>query len=243
MNMADNRLLDFLRTEGVGLGLIGILVFVFVISVVILSQALGIPSFSYSDVANLIVAFVAVSSLYIAWRELVRKTEHNITVHFDYEFPEEDDVRERMFLKLTNSGANIITPVNVWYKEVRRVDDSYLFTRDALYFDEDGLSPGDTATIEIGDEVILMAVDTVNVRDWKGSVQTIEEIKPPIQRQVHLVGSGGRSEVKLQKIFEKFLEYQHLGSLRISNEELHSSTADEIIEEHMSNEQLEQSTI
>jgi hypothetical protein len=240
--MADNRLLDFLRTEGIGLGLIGILVFVFGIGVVVLSQALGIPSFSYSDVANLIVAIVAVSSLYIAWRELVRKTEHNITVHFDYEFPKGDDVRERMFLKLTNSGTNIITPVNIWYSEVRREDDSYLFIRDMLNFDEDGLSPGDTATIEIGDDVILMAVETVNIRDWKGSVQTIEEIKPPMQRQIHLVDSGGKSEVKLQKIFEKFLEYQRLNGLFISAEELRSSTTDEIFEKHFPDEQLEAST-
>lgn len=89
------------------------------------------------------MAIVAVTSLYIAWRELVRKTEPNVTVHFDSKSPDDEGCRKQMVLKLTNSGANVITPINTWYGFVRRDGDSYYITNeDMSAFTEDGLRPG-----------------------------------------------------------------------------------------------------
>lgn len=141
--MRKNGFLDFLVEES--RSLIGIAVLVLGIatfSVGVFSWALPVPT--YADVANLIVAYVAVTSLYLAWRELIRKTRPSVTLDFAYEYPDSDDVQERMKLKLTNSGTNVITPTNVWYGYVKRISDEYSFNNtDMSIFQEDGLEPGE----------------------------------------------------------------------------------------------------
>lgn len=91
--MVDSSIHNFLKREwrvliGVAVGLL-----VATVLVVGLSHGGSLPMVSYGDVANLTVAIVAVTSLYIAWRELVRKTEPNVTIQFDTEYPDQDGIK------------------------------------------------------------------------------------------------------------------------------------------------------
>lgn len=230
--MRNSGFLDFLAEEGRSLFAIAL----FVIGIAILSVGVfrrGLPAPSYADVANLILAYVAVTSLYLAWRELIRKTRPSVTLDFSYEYPEEDDVQERMTLKLTNSGTNVVTPTNVWYGYVKRIGDEYAFNNtDMSIFQEDGLESGGTAEIEIGDDVAMLQVTNLNILDWRGEGVSISQF--PVgatQNRSHVVASGGDLQVKVQKLFDAVMESDTQLGIRYSEEDLRTTDIDDILAE------------
>lgn len=227
-------ILDFLKQEGRVLVGVAVGLIVATIIVVGLSHGGSLPTVTYGDVANLTVAIVAVTSLYIAWRELLRKTEPNVTVHFDTENPDRDDIWNRMVMKLTNSGANVITPVNIVYGLARRDGEDYYLTNLAMSaFDEDGLRPGETAEVTISENVVVLQLKNVNFMDWTGEGVSLERFGPH-QNQVRLdpVEPGGDAQVKIQKLFNVVMDVPHQCGLRVSAEELKSSSLDELINEY-----------
>lgn len=232
--MEDRGIVDFLRREGRALLSIALAVLGVAVMAVGISRGGTLPPLSYGDVGGLIVAFVAVSSLYIAWRELVRKTQPNVTIDFSTEYPDLDGIQERMLLKLTNSGANVITPINAWYGLVRKDGASYYLTNeDMCVFDDDGLSPGETAEAQIGEDIVLAQLKNVNIRDWTGSGVSLDKFgRDRRQIRTHLVESHGDAEVRLQKLFDVLMERDIHQGIRVPYEELQSHSLDELIEEY-----------
>lgn len=229
----NSRLLDFVRSEGLGLGVVGLTIAGVAVVIVGVTRGWVFPPVSYADVGSLIVATVAVTSLYIAWRELVRKTEANVTVDYEFEYPDEDGVEERLVLKVINSGANVVTPVNAWYGMVRRMGDDYHFTNTRQsVFSEDVLQPGDTARVEIGDDVVLMELTRVNIRDWKGNGVSLEEFEIESVNRVHLADLESDIQVKIQKVFDTVMDISHQFGVRISSEELQTSDVTDLYEEY-----------
>ncbi|WP_152415795.1 hypothetical protein [Halovivax asiaticus] len=230
--MRNNGLLDFIFEEhrplvGIAIILLGIIA----ISAGVFRQGLPVPT--YTDVANLIVAYVAITSLYLAWRELIRKTRPNVTLDFTYDYPDNDDVQEQMILKLTNSGTNVVTPSNVWYGYVKRSGNEYTFKNAEMSeFQEDGLEPGETAEIKIGNDIVMLRVTNLNIRDWRGEGVTISQF--PItdtQNRIHVVGKGEDIEVKVQKLFDEVMK-SNIGLVRrFSKDRIQSSEVDKVLSE------------
>lgn len=137
-------------------------------------------------------------------------------------------------MKLTNSGANVITPVNTWYGLARREgDDYYLTNQEMSAFADDGLKPGETAAVDIGEDVVVLQLRNVNFMDWTGEGVSLDGFGPQ-RKQVRLdaVDPGGDAQVKIQKLFDVVMDVTYGCGLRVSNEELKSSTLEELIEEH-----------
>ncbi len=223
--MRNSGFLDFLAEEVRSL----IAIAIFVVGIAAISVSIfrrELPAPTYADVANLILAYVAVTSLYLAWRELIRKTRPSVTLDFAYEFPE-----ERMILKLTNSGTNVVTPTNVWYGRVKRMGDKYSFTNtDMSIFQEDGLEPGETAEIVIGDDVAMLRVTNLNILDWRGEGVSISQF--PVgetQNRSHVVASGGRLQVKVQKLFDAVMESETQLGIKYSEEDLRSTDIKDVL--------------
>lgn len=228
--MSGDGFLDFLTEES--LPLIGICVTILGIvlaSVFVVRRELPVPN--YTDVANIIVAYVALTSLYLAWRELIRKTRPSVTLDFAYDYPEEAGVKERMSLKLTNSGENVVIPVNVWYGYVKRSGDEYYFNNtDMSKFQEDGLQSGETAEVEVGDNVAMIQVTNLNFRDWKGEGVSISDFSiGDTQNRSHIVESGGDLQVKIQKMFHAVMESDIQLGIKYSEEELRTSEVNDIL--------------
>lgn len=232
--MAPRGLADFIRREGRGLAGIGLAVLATAIILVAVSRGGTLPPLSYGAAANLIIAIVAVTSLYIAWREFVRKTEPNVTIEFGTTYPDVEGIRNRMVLKATNSGANIITPINAWYGLVRKEASAYYLTNeDMCAFDEDALRPGDTAEATLDDDVVVMQLKNVNFRDWTGEGVSIDRFgRDRRQVRLDLVEPGGDAQVKIQKLFDVVMDIPHHTGLRISEEEIQSSSVEELVEEY-----------
>lgn len=230
--MARDRVVDFFLYEGRGLAAAGLVVLTLIVLVVGLTRNGNFPPVTYGDVANGVIAVVAVASLYIAWRELIRKTRPNITVHFDYEFPKEEAIKERMFLKLTNSGANVVTPISVWYAAIERDGDEYHFLRENIReFDQTGLQPGDTTQVEIGENIVMIQITHVGIRDWRGDGLVIEDLPQGNTRnRSHIANPEGDIQVRIQKLFSIAMDHPTVGGARFTEDELLSSTVDEIVE-------------
>lgn len=228
--MRNDGFWDFLNEECRSLAGIGVVVFgVATVSVGVLRQTLPVPT--YTDVANLILAYVAVTSLYLAWRELIRNTRPRVTLDFAYQYPDDDGVQERMTLKLTNSGTNVVTPANVWYGYVERSDDRYYFSNTEMSnFDEDGLEPGETAEVEIGDDIAMLRVKNLNILDWRSQGVSISEFPSgKTQNRSHVVESGGRLQVRVQKLFDAVMESDVQLGVKYSEEELRTSEIQDIL--------------
>lgn len=231
--MNGTKLFDFMKSEGQGLGIIGLVVFGLAILVVRGSRWLSMPSFSYTAVANLIVATVAVTSLYIAWRELIRKTRPNITIRYESEIQDNGEDYESLSMNVINSGENVLTPINAWYGLVGQMDDDFYFTNHEMgIFDERGLQSGEAAQLEIGSNVVLFRLKQVNIRDWKGSGVSIEDID---NDRVIQIGQGrveSDLQVKIQKIFEAILTVERGCGISVSPDEIRSSKVDELLEKY-----------
>lgn len=225
--MVSHGLEEMMRQEGRGIGIIAIALFAISLAIVGMTKG-SIPGFSYGDVANLVVAIVAVSSLYIAWRELIRKTQPNVIIDFGTEYSEEDG--ERMVLKLTNSGANIINPLNTWYAVARLDGDGYFFSNNEMgVFEDDVLMPGETSEVVIGDEVVVMLPKSINIKDWTGSGVTLEDFDHDM-KQIRLgpVDAEGDVQVKIQKIFNIVMDLPYRCGITIPSDEILSSSVNEI---------------
>lgn len=218
--MSDSRIFEFLRREGPVLVSIGALVFVLAIGINEISRILGLTLFTYSDVADLILAIVAVTSLYIAWRELVRKVDPNVLVRFEYQYPDNNEVREHMCLKLTNSGESVVTPFNSWYYIAERIKGGYTFSKDTVDFEDDALQSGETSQEVLGKDIVLLKLETINISDWRGDVVTIEEFPQDKQVRNHLMKGNSRNDVKLQKLFNDFVAHPYISSLKVDDEEI-----------------------
>jgi hypothetical protein len=228
--MRNDGFQDFLGEEWRSLVGIGVVVLgVATVSVGVVRQSLPVPT--YADVANLIIAYVAVTSLYLAWRELIRKTRPRVTLDFAYEYPDDDDVQERMTLKLTNSGTNVVTPANVWYGYVERSDDGYYFSNTEMSnFGEDGLEPGETAEVEIGDDIAMLRVKNLNILDWRGQGVSISEFPSgKTQNRSHVVEPGGRLQVRVQKLFDAVMESDVQLGIKYSEDKLRTSEVQDIL--------------
>lgn len=228
--MRNTGFLDFLLEEARSLAGIAIVVLgIAFLSVWVFRESLPVPT--YADVANLIVAYVALTSLYLAWRELIRKTRPSVTLDFTYEYPDENDVQERMTLKLTNSGTNVVTPTNVWYGYAKRFGDEYSFNNTEMsIFQEDGLEPGETAEIQIGDNVAMLRVTNLNILDWRGEGVSIGQF--PIgdtQNRSHVVDAEGDLQIKVQRMFDAVMESDTQLAIRYSENDLRNSSVEDIL--------------
>lgn len=225
--------LDFIRSEGVGVGIIGVAVFGLALLIVGVSQWLNGPPITYTAVANLIVATVASASLYIAWRELVRKTQPNITVGYDFEPLEDDSTREQMQMEVVNSGENVLTPTTVEYGLVKKDGEQFYFTNWELgEFDDSGLQPGEVAQLDIGTDVVLFQLIRVHLLDWKGDGTTISDVSNDRVNRMWMYSEGRGNDIKIQKLFDAVLNVQHQLGSSIPIEDLQSSSVEELIEEH-----------
>lgn len=226
------RLFDFVRREGRGLGVIGLFVFGLAVLLVSGSRWLNLPSLSYTAVANLIVAAVATTSLYIAWRELIRKTQPNITIDYDSQFRDDGTV-ELLSMDVINSGENVLTPTSAWYGMVKQVDDGLYFTnREIDFFDEGSLQTGDAVTIEIDDDVILFRLRQVNITDWRGNSDSIEDIERDRVNPILHSGIESDLHVPIQKLFDAVMNLKRGCGITISTDELHSLEVHELREKY-----------
>ena len=229
--MRQKGICDFLKREWKVTVAITLIIGTFSVIIVGGSRGWDFPPPSYSDIADFAVAIVATTSLYIAWRELVRKTEPNVTIDFEIEESKIRGVQEKLTLKLINPGANIITPVNVWFRCAQKTDSGYRFSnREHRAFPEDGLNPGNHAEVELGKDLIAIDLDNINIRDWKGKANSLTKFKIDAPVRTSVVESNSDVDVKMQKLFDKLANIDHGYTIEIPKKEFQEEDIDKIIE-------------
>jgi len=229
--MALEGIREFISKEGRTLAAIGIGLLLLVNFLVISSGNARIPPVTVSDVANLIIAIVATSSLYIAWRELIRKTHPNIAVDYDSSHSKGN---EGLGLSLTNSGASIVLPENAWYSYVSMENgDLHFSTHGHSVFHTESLTPGDTISANIEQQIVLLYLDRIYIRDWQGDSKAIENFEKSEIQRLYLVGTEGRTQVKVQKILRELESLDYDCSIRIPLDEIQEKDDQYLIREHV----------
>lgn len=229
--MARDTFTTFLTKEWRGLLLAFSIVLGLAILSVVIGERIGL-SIGYSDFGSIVLATVALASLFIAWRELSRKTQPNTTIFFD--FDRREDGTQVANLKLTNSGANVLTPINVWYGAVWKTDlGEYFFTNTRhTAFQADGLQPGETAVEELGENLAMLQLKTVNIRDWKGEGVTLEDFNA-YEYPVKTEQMDQDIQVEIQRIFKAVMRIETQFGRPLTPDEIRQGEVGDAIKEHL----------
>lgn len=227
--MVTDGVSEFIREEGRTIATAVIVVLLLANLTVGVAGYWSIPSVTLTGIANLILAIVATVSLYIAWREFGRKTMPKYAIN--YVRSEDREESDRMGLQIVNTGASVIIPDVVWYSFVQKDEEGLLFsTSRQSFFEEVALEPGESATADIREDIVMFHIDFIYVRNWQGDSIKREEFRLQDYNRSELADIGGDTQVKVQRLFDRLLEADHVGGMYLKEEEFRETDFEELVE-------------
>lgn len=188
--------------------------------------------FSYSSFPSYVLASVAVSSLYVAWREFWRKTNPKVTMHLSRDYAENSPAVK---VKLSNTGPIPVRPINIWYAVAKKDGDEIgFYSQEMSSFQDEILDVGEeTEELYLEKDAVVLQVKSLNIQYGQESGQSIDYLDSGRGRVHNLKLVENDSQVPVQKILDKIIEWDKGYGGKIKDSRLDSKTIEEFVEENL----------
>lgn len=211
------------------------------LSVIIKQTMLEIGfEFAMPGIGSIMIASTGVLSLFLAWKEFIYKNK--VYLEYDWDFTKKDD-QETAELTFTNTSDRIVrlnyltASIATWRKyDSDKEDAIYFNNKKTFYFDDKTIEPGDSATVNVGDNLVLFDIIDLPVRNWKGEKVELENDLTVLERTLKRTDRTPeellRSGPKLYEIYEEVQNIDHSLGTQCSISEIKQKSVEELMRIH-----------
>jgi hypothetical protein len=187
------------------------------------------------SLGTLFTASVALTSLYVAWRKFLYRKQPFVTAKFDNEYDEEGN--ETICLKLINSGDSsiLIKPFQWSFAEIK---DNEIFITNGRHasFEADHLPPHESVSVELGTNLVMAQVVSLNIEGADGEEQIISGPKKGRKtiRLGKIPDEYSDLQVDVQKLFDHVQNMDHRVGVSFNLERLREEAVEDLLEKYQS---------